>query len=479
MAVNLVANDHGFHADDRSLEAAEVMLHGRRQPAISDVAATRTCASSCERTSPNPWLGYRRRPRALDAAGQRRMENRDGAEPDALPGYVSAAIDLVAGHPDARALALQSGREAAEPFWFPPMLRASLRRVPTIGTVIQRRCRRIVSRTRCLDSAYSGSPWTAWKTLVQLPAAAPATAGHPRRGRSLFFTSARRARESGDRALSAELAGFASLAAPAYYLAAKPQASDEQVAELLLYLVRQAANPEADQASPVVQIGREIMRPGGATTVPLSVSVVRDGSDPLDEVRAEDISATTGVPLPRAERGLQRLRQTQTAERASAAGNRRPAPKASQTDQVVMRVALQHASGRATRSTRLSLEEAIAQLRAAARLIDAAVGEARQSDGRVDVSQARDLAQRLNGVADALLASAGFSVVADFEGRIVFGNGAFRDLLLQGLVSMTLHRPRVSAGANAAATAASKLGRGRWRARRRRHARYPPRFRTR
>ena len=203
------------------------------------------------------------------------------------------------------------------------------------------------------------------------------------------------------------------------------------MAELLLYLVRQAANPEADPASPIVQIGREIMRPGGATTVPLSVSVVRDGSDPLDEVRAEDISATTGVPLPRAERGLQRLRQTQTAERASAAGNRRPAPKASQTDQVVMRVALQHASGRATRSTRLSLEEAIAELRAAARLIDAAVAKPAKATVEVDVSQARALAQRLNGVADALLASAGFSVVADFEGRIVFGNGAFRDLLLQ------------------------------------------------
>ena len=430
MAVNLVTRDSGFDSGDRALEATEVLLQSRRQPAIRDIAADPHVRELLEEESSHPWLGVVAAHALLTP-----RPNPDGkqnvAEPDVLPGYVTAAIDVVAGHPDARTLALQSGRVAGEPFWFPPMLRASLKRVAHYWdkhvAMVPENC----LTDQVLDSAYSGSPWTAWKTLVQVPSQTPATAATRGRGRSLFFTVPVEHENLAIAAFSAELAGLASLAAPAYYLAAKPQASDEQVAELLLYLVRQAADPEADPASPVVQIGQEITRPGGATTVPLSVTVVRDGSNPLDEVRAEDISATTGVPLPRAERGLQRLRQTQTAERASTAGNLRPAPKASRTDQVVMRAALQHASGRATRSTRLSLEEAIAGLRAAARLIDAAVAKPAKATAAVDVRQARGLAQRLNEVADALLVSAGFSVVADFEGRIVFGNGAFRDLLLQ------------------------------------------------
>lgn len=427
MAVNLVAGDRGFHAADHALEAAEVLLQGRRQPAISDVAADPYVRQFLEE-SPHPWLGIVAAHALLTPTTTPDGEP-DGAEPDALPGYVSAAIDLVAEHPDARALALQAGRVAGEPFWFPPLLRASLKRVAHHwdrhpATVPENSLTDLV-----LDSAFSGSPWTAWKTLVQLPSAVPASPAT--RGRSLFFTTPVAHENLAISALSAELAGLASPAAPAYYLATRPQASDEQVAELLLYLVRQAANPQADQSSPIVQLGHEIMRPGGARIVPFSVTVVRDESDPLDAVTAEDISATTGVPRQRAERGLERLRQTQTAERASGAGTRRPAFKASRTDQVVMRAALKHASGGATRSTRISLEEAISQLRAAARVIDAAVAKPAKATAAVDADQTRALAQRLNGMANALLASAGFSVVADAEGRIVFGNGAFRDLLLQ------------------------------------------------
>ena len=77
----------------------------------------------------------------------------------------------------------------------------------------------------------------------------------------------------------------------------------------------------------------------------------------------------------------------------------------------------------------MSIEESVSQLRSAAELIRKAVEKSRKTTAPDDAEQARILADRLNGVADTLLTGAGFSVVTDATGRIVFGNGAFRDLV--------------------------------------------------
>ena len=435
LTLSMAPKDAGFRADDDSILAVDVLLESLSMPAAGEIAARDPMRVLLERESVNPWLGI------VAAHALLADPERPGAkEQRRLPQHVKDAIDLVSDHPDARAILLEDGKAAAAPFWFPPSLRASLKRVVQHWNVQTETIPPNSLTDLVLDNAITNSPWTAWRALDQLPESEVTTSSIGR-GRSLFYRN--RASQT-DRVLSAyaaELARVASAAAPAYYLAETPRASDQRVAALLLDTLRQGTSATAASDSPVVQAAREIARPGGADVVPLSVSVAREANDPLQDVSAAEISLTTGVPLPRAERGLQRVRQFAATGSVEKTGGK-AAPRASRTDHLVLTAALRHTSTSADKEapalptseppagkSRVSIEESVSQLRSAAELIRKAVEKPPKKTAHDDVEQARILADRLDGVADTLLTGAGFSVVTDANGRIVFGNGAFRDLV--------------------------------------------------
>lgn len=460
--MNMASPDSGFQANDESAVAAEVLLNSLASPEITELAASDQVRALLEGKQVNPWLAIvaayglsASRPPAGDAQEAK-------AKPRQLPRYVRDVLDRVADHPDARALTLDDKKAAVEPFWFPPTLRVGLGRIEQHwdnheDTVPQDSLTDLV-----LENTITNSPWTAWRELSRSPEPAPEAASSAGRGRSLLYVHHASPADQAVPTFVDELARMTSAAAPVFYLAETPMPSDRQVGSILLDTVRQAdALPASSSADPLVQTAREIARPGGASAIPGTVTIDRGLDKLLQSVSADDVTAVSGVPRPRAERGLERLRESAKTGALEGRGGSAELLTPSVTDQTILAAALVQGDYPATTdadtedvqarepkqpTTRISIETCVVRLRAEADRIRDATAKSRSKGMEDDAQGALALVKRLHHVADTLLSGAGFTVVTDRNGRIVYGNGAFRDLLSRSYSSTDdAHRAKAHA----------------------------------
>src|SRR4051812_36693951 len=169
-SMNMAPRGTGFRSKDEASFAADLILEGLAHGG----SGRRTVNSEkmevlLRDSSKNPWLGI------LAAYGlQRSLEERAGEEQDVPRGEVAdlladvlAALTVIEDHPDVRALRLAN--DAVAPFWYPPLLRAGLKRVQRHATRFAETIP-LGSLTDCvLDHLLTNSPWTAWRYLDRLP----------------------------------------------------------------------------------------------------------------------------------------------------------------------------------------------------------------------------------------------------------------------------------------------------------------------
>ena len=141
---------------------------------------------------------------------------------------VLAALAPLRDHPDVAALLLAPDQPAPAPFWSPPMLRVSLRRVNEHATRYAETVPDGSLTDLVLDDVLVNSPWTAWHTLAHAPAGNPAHDAGVGHGRSLLKVRMEEA-TSLDETLAdygATLARASAPAAPVYYLAKAAHETD-------------------------------------------------------------------------------------------------------------------------------------------------------------------------------------------------------------------------------------------------------------
>jgi hypothetical protein len=323
-----------------------------------------------------------------------------------------------------------------------------------------------------LDDRIVNSPWTAWNTLSWTPTFAPDAASAAGHGRSLL--KVRRAQEQRDEMLvryGGALARVATPAAPVYYLASESRESDWQIARLVPAVLTQAAAHEPGGDTSMV--AQTMIRPAPSATAPYSITVdvEQNLSHLLDDVNAHAISSSLGVPLARTAQNLERLRTPPAGDDAGGtyADDTAPPVASSVLDAVVEQtlrpiareVAAPRKRGKGSRNPAFIEECAPKLLGEADRLLAAA--QRPPSGARKYAARLSAAAERAHRIADELLAAAGYTILTDAEGRIVFGNGAFRIFLSHDLDTHTARRKpasdatRLAAGQHAWQTALRKM----------------------
>jgi hypothetical protein len=460
LSLNMAPRGAGFRPDDESAMAAEVLLSGLSGGTSADLVLGNHIASLLSGKLSNPWL-------AIVAAHAlcmvRQQSSRSAAAGKVVPArqrHVLTALEPLRDHPDAAALLLAADRPAAAPFWSPPLLRVSLRMIREHATRFLETVPDGSLTDLVLDDRIVNSPWTAWNTLSWTPTFGPDAASAAGHGRSLL--KVRRAQEQRDEMLArygATLARVATPAAPVYYLASESRESDWRIARLVPAVLAQAAahEPGGDTSAAVAQT---MIRPSPTATAPdaITVAVEQNLSHLLDDVNAHTISTSLGVPLARTAQSLERLQTPPAGDDAGAhaAGTAPPLASAvldaivDQTLRPIAReVAASRKRGKGSRRPAY-IEECVPKLLGEADRLQAAAQRPPTGAGKY-AARMGAAAERAHRIADELLAAAGYTVLTDPEGRIVFGNGAFRIFLSHALDTQAAPRKPASEAARQAA----------------------------
>ena len=412
----------GFRADDDTAVAAEVLLDGlRRTTGDPPITSSEKLTALLHSGRDNPWLSVLAAYSLLRSRArltrQRRWEA--GGELAALLDQVLASLEVVDDHPDARAARLRDDQPTPAPFWHPPLLRVGLARVQHHATRHADTIPLDSLTDGVLDNQVTNSPWTAWRQLDRLPRSPngpPATAP---------MLDVRAAAPN----------------APMYPLGDEP-AEDEPAA---------AAPAPSDPTAPGVRgmplvrcvIQEALAEAGDSTALPekLALDPARTLDRLLEPVQPEAVSEACGLPLARTEAGLERCRRGAAAA-ATAPG--RPRPALDPSERAVMEYAFKHKAARdappGSRAASLSDapaagapaatgEDIVSGLRIEAdRLLLRADDRSWRSEGG-DPEGARGLGSRLLAVTDELLRRTDFLVLADADGRLVWYNRPFEDLV--------------------------------------------------
>lgn len=444
LALNMAPRGAGFDAADAAASAADVLLDALHSDACVDLVLGAHISSllSREAEQENPWFAIVAA-HALNVAQAQVARARaasSAADVGATLSRVLAALAPLRDHPDVAALLLSPDQPAPGPFWSPPMLRVSVRRINEHATRYADTVPEGSLTDLVLDDLLINSPWTAWHTLAHTPVGNPAPDAAVGHGRSLLKVRMAETTSLGESLTDygATLARAAAPAAPVYYLAQAAHQTDWNVASLVPAVLSDAGANAAGSDDPKAQVAQAMIRPSPSAIMPdaISVDVAGQVARLLADAQPAHISSLD-APLARTEQSLNRLQAPPEGDAPSEApgtsGDVSRQPVSLDVFDAVVAQTLgpiaRGLSGSPTESGQTQrpsfIEESVPKLLdEAGRLIAAANRPPRGAEHYAE--RARAAGERVHRVADELLASAGYTILTDPQGRIVFGNGAFR-----------------------------------------------------
>src|SRR5262245_6334133 len=429
MTIHMARLGDGFSHRDATAVASKAVLDVLRHDASPEILQRDQISQLLRYEHANPWLGI------LSAyVLQKELRNLgpyESARRDVLSSEIKRIIDFlvrtIGDHPDACALALDESRPAARPFWHPPLLRPGLKLVSQ-HAVLHRGTIPLDSLTDCiLGNLLTNSPWTAWRALDRVPVDWNEDTTRPSPPKKKVRTPPRSPASVPIAALTEAL----SPAAPVFPFEAAQAAAASAPA------VATAEETEPFEAA-LIGRARTYMDKVDRDAVPATETI--DASQLLAGVSADQLSNSTGAPLERAERGLERLRNISAGAAPNAAETTPAYPIVEQAAVVaVARAAAgpvglfvgsapeaDDSSGIPRGANRppvsITIENVGSELRAVALRLTS------QQDA-AHWNEASRLSRRLQAVADGLLQSARFVVVTDMQGRFRRRNGAIVTLI--------------------------------------------------
>jgi PAS domain-containing protein len=484
MTLNMARRGHGFRHDDDSAVAAQAVFSSLRQgTSHRQLVMSEKMDRLLKGKFENPWFGILAaytlslvQEESQQPSASTRAELSDDPEIARLLQKVLGFLDAeVSEHPDVRALNLKENKTPHEAFPFPPLLWLGLKRVQRHATLFAETVPFDSLTDSVLENVLTDSPWTAWRELErplrQERARPERDAPEEDIIRTIKKAVGRSKRESPTKTDFPAMILFAQTAqarTPVFRLASSSEDVESDPPRDLSVAGKSAsaaANFAADVLTdaPLIQTVKNLVESHELKDLPEKISF--DSSRALDEIllraeyEPERISAAAGVPLSRVEQGLQRLRQ----QSEGAAPEQEFGWKGSATEsaaQTVLQYALLNTeqstptaptdvstapeadappdANAPTLSELTTAAECAAQIRVeAARLASAALDETGRVKRRKSVrppsaeekARAKELADRLDKVADLLLGAADFVAVTTPQGHILYGNGAFLSLL--------------------------------------------------
>jgi hypothetical protein len=470
LTLNMAERGAGFNPNDETALAAQVVLDSLASDDDSALVTSDRMSALLQGKFQNPWLGILAAYSLLRSEDRvKRKERSEEAtqKRSYLLDHVLGFLGQIGDHPDVRALRLNYSEPASEPFWYPPLLRAGLKRVQQHSTRYAETIPLDSLTDIVLDSLVANSPWTAWRHLDRLPKGGPGTSAPETKGRTQLLMR----KEKRHPSYTTEQAPVAE-ADSAGLEADDAQASPDQNA---IDITQSAQNLYGAALVEVSQMAQQAVQSQGIDALQEKVTLdpTRTLEELLGKITAEEVSEAYGLPLARVQHGLGSLR-----ERGQRGLPLTQADAAEQgltpTEQVILRYATQvggqsnwemaqrnimlqrniveadddfppptdsplaMANGSSDDSASadepdantpptqappsLVVGDAAGKLRAeAGRLLGAS------SDGQD--AGARELAQRLRRAADSLLRSAAITVITSPMGRILQPDSAFKLLL--------------------------------------------------
>jgi hypothetical protein len=421
----------GFRRDDETATASAAVLDAlTREIGMRAVFGSSELNRLLRGEQRNPWLAV------LTAHGLTAIE--DEARRERAPQQTSRiSYDLtlkqdviqflqhtIGGHPDVRALSLEPNSPAQQPFVFPPTLRVGLRRVREHATRFADTIPFGSLTDRLCDREMTGSAWSVWRQPLS-------TAREVREKRK--DVNQRRA------ATAVLRAGFSAYA-PIFIAPSATQGGSSGASRFGRIL----------DDLPIIKAAESLVR-GPQATIPEKIVV--DSGDELSnlfkELDPRAFAAASGIPLARAEKTVERLRESVGTE--VELGDAGPSVRAAvefalrqwshkpRRSENVMADMQGSAMPQPERAGRVTLEECASQIRAAATQLTAPREEAQETQPDPRGGQ---IASGLDRVADALLGHADLIAITTSDGKLLYGNGAFALLLTKTNPQKPLHAGR-------------------------------------
>ncbi len=446
----------GFHPEDENALACQVVFEslGRSEPVRSQFAREKI-TSMLQDKQENPWLAI------LAAYALLRIQEQAPSidEANAVASQLQRALEfltIIADHPDVRALNLLKD-QPSESFWYPPLLRAGLKRVQDhatryVATIPLESLTDVV-----LDNLTTNSPWTAWRHLDRTPQ--PANTTPP--------TTTRTAKQSVTRPYvdtsSPSFTYFGQFIDPAAttldVLSESPEqppsATPAPTKSIQPRNTPPATRSVLHQAS-MVQVTQSLSQVDNLDTLQETVEInpALRLTELLSNITAQEVSAATGLPLARTEQTLTDLHQSDDAEGAQEVLDSPLTP----TERAIIEYALHTVNRPASApapsyDVRSALESAPADAPTPAAdtapiatapiatsqpgVVEESVTKLRTEADRLAiatgdnhyVAETHTLGNRLYHVANRLLQQADFSVRTDLQGHLQQFNPAFSALL--------------------------------------------------
>ena len=441
MTLTMARIAEGFKADDETTIAADAVLDRlRRGEKSKQLLTSEKMSALLKGKIQNPWLGilaaYVLRPqngfggpeietdRNRFRTGTNRQEDFDSA---ALFAEVMAFLSSeIPDHPDVRALRLMS-EGVVTPFIHPPLLRVGLKLVQHYSANVEETIPLNSLTDLVLDNLVLNSPWTAWRELEASFPDCPFTedampAVTKRRHRSRPVSSSRSASVK-------ILLLSAPSNSPAFNLMPEDEATETTPGGPEL----EANSPPATSAVDLYEaiLVKEAFKLTQSNAKYFSDTYYLDFkksmNDLLNSVTAKEISNSSGMPLSRITKALDRLRKCADLEALTLDSGKSDELLSSET-QLVFNYLLQN-SGRSEQFSdaepRLSrtsptLEDIVLKVRV----------EAKRLKQVEDDGVARELSDELVEVSNKLLRQADFVLLTRPQGDLMRGNGAFSMLVL-------------------------------------------------
>jgi hypothetical protein len=470
LTLNMARRDAGFHPEDQTAIAAEAVLDSMRYGTSSSELVTGEKLNALLRGKfENPWLGilaaYALRSNLETTEGVLRSDA-DPMAADLLRQVMTFLSQEIKDHPDVRALRLDLKVPSEQPFAYPPLLYAGLKMVQRHATSFSETIPLGSLTDRLLDNLLVNSPWTAWRHL------------EPDEHTKIEDVASGRRRK---RSPTKEATRAFSTSAASFLQSVAPKAP-------VFQFIESEIPADADQGQPgdrvktpeltsataasmlyhanLINIGKELTQNYNVDDLPQKVplNLALSMNDLLDKIDPGEVSQKCGLPLSRAEHGLQHLRSASATTEAGPVGLKAGANPLSATEQVVLEYALQQSAqpdkspdetSELQQSAGGEADEAVAAdpasmtgaaeddvPKATARpplTIEGCCGKIRAEADRIllslkerpvdDSEQARGLAERLQRVANHLLRQAAFTLMTDAESNVLTANGAFYALI--------------------------------------------------
>jgi hypothetical protein len=460
MTLSMARPGEGFKPEDETTIASEAVLDmlrygGKSKQLLTSVKMSALLKGKIE----NPWLGilaaYVLRPDGYDSRDSRAQQNKsEWANLESLVSPRQEDLDSaalfdevmeflrveLADHPDVRALWLMR-EQAATPFPHPPLLRVGLKMVQHHSTSFAETVPLNSLTDLVLDNLVLNSPWTAWRELV--PSSSEESVSSPFAEDALSEVTKRRRRTQramrAVKSMSAQtLLQSESTNSPVFNLRPDDKAQSDEESGF------EASSPAP---APSVALYEAILIQEAArlsqsmTDYPekCELDFPKLLNDLIASVKAEEISALSGMPLSRINQALDRLRRYAAAPPTLEQPNLLEellTPDTRSVFKYVLKASgrVQGRSGQAGGTETLhalsplgtaapgssaTIEDIVLKLRAEARRLL-----------QVDDPLVKPLSDRLRDVGRRLLRQAEFIVLTKPQGALLRGNGPFMVLVL-------------------------------------------------